>query len=699
MTININLIEGLTQELQDMVLMNLSSDDIRMIGKDSTYDKISNVSDYVWERKKDRTVMEAILNNNLLGLKCVIENQNIRKVNNLSLQLSAMLGNLDIIKFLVDRYNIDLNENDNIVLLLSAKYGHLDIVKYLVELYNTKHGTRDVNIKDYNRAICWASKNGHLHIIKYFIEESGLTGIDIHADYEEALQQSAKYGHLEVVQFLVEQGANIYIEDGIVFHFSAMNNHLEVVKFLIEHDKDAYKYCEEALLWAANNGHMEVVKYLVGSGQGGVVIHDDNERTLRCSTLRCSINLKIVKYLTDPSINAIVGVSDNTNLCWYIARSNLKEIKTIVKDGADKNIALRVCAEKGDIKAVKYLVENGAHVHAYFDAALRVSAGNGHLPVVQYLIKHDADIHEYEGEALELAVRNCHLSVVKCLIKHGAEIYEPSANDVDIENLVLRIAASNGHLNIVKYMIDYTRDKDEFAGMAYGPEDVVQGASAYTMNHAIKNGQMEIIRYLVNKAADDYSLVSAASNGDLAIMQFLVNQGIDIHTNYEEALRVATKNGHLSMVEYLVGMGANVNKHYIVQHDGDYECELTYSALEWAAEKGHYEIARLLVKHNADIHKGWDNALQLSSMNGHLQIVKCLIEAGANIYTDDEYNAIEWASKYGHLDIVKYLFENGNDICIEDDYSLVYAAENGHLDVVKYLVECQQFDVDFGNVE
>jgi ankyrin repeat protein len=184
-------------------------------------------------------------------------------------------------------------------------------------------------------------------LLKYFIEESGLTGIDIHADYEEALQQSAKYGHLEVVQFLVEQGANIYIEDGIVFHFSAMNNHLEVVKFLIEHDKDAYKYCEEALLWAANNGHMEVVKYLVGSGQGGVVIHDDNERTLRCSTLRCSVNSEIVKYLTDPDVNAIAGVGDNTNLSWNIARFNLKEIKTIVKDGADKKYCFTcMCRER-----------------------------------------------------------------------------------------------------------------------------------------------------------------------------------------------------------------------------------------------------------------------------------------------------------------------------------------------------------------
>jgi hypothetical protein len=47
------LIGGLTPDLQDMVLMYLSSDNIRMIGKD-------NVSDYVWNQKKDRTIMEAM---------------------------------------------------------------------------------------------------------------------------------------------------------------------------------------------------------------------------------------------------------------------------------------------------------------------------------------------------------------------------------------------------------------------------------------------------------------------------------------------------------------------------------------------------------------------------------------------------------------------------------------------------------------
>jgi ankyrin repeat protein len=653
------LIESLTPDLQDMILMYLSSDNIRMIGED-------NVSDYVWNQKKDRTIMEAILNNNLLGLKHVIASQGIRKVYTASLQLSAMLGNLDIIKFLVNRCNMNVNNSDNIVLLLSANHGHLHIVKYLVEI----HDTGDVNPNVYNRAIQWAARNGHLNIIEYFIEESGLAGIDIHANFEEALQQSAKHGHLEVVQFLVEHGADIYIENSIIFRFSAMNGHLEVIKFLIEYDKNAYKYCEEALFWAANNGHIEVVQYLI---EHGVAFHD--KLTLNCSGLNDNLKKEIIKYLTDNTT-----ISNNTKLRWDIAGANLKKIKTIVKTGADKNIVLCICAERGDLEAIKWLIENGATACAYLNAALRVSARMGHLRVVEYLIKRGADIYEYDGEALELAVQNGHLSVVKCLINNGARIYEPGDYGI-FENLVLRIAATNGHLDILQYMMYYTRDKG----------GNVERVISRSMQHAIKNGQMEIIRYLIKKEADDYSIVLAASNGDLAIMRFLTNsvctsgftdQGIDIHANFEEPLRMAARNGHLSMVKYLVSMGADINKHYIGENSFDY---LDFSALEWAAEKGYFEIAKYLVENGANIHKGGDNALLLSSENGHLQIVKCLIEAGSDIYADDEYNALDRAADNGHYEIVKYLVENGAN----KDYGevLKIAAESGHMDVVIYIME------------
>ena len=45
----------------------------------------------------------------------------------------------------------------------------------------------------------------------------------------------------------------------------------------------------------------------------------------------------------------------------------------------------------GDLERVKYLIENGADIHAEDDDALQLSACFGHLDVVKYLIENGAN--------------------------------------------------------------------------------------------------------------------------------------------------------------------------------------------------------------------------------------------------------------------------------------------------------------------
>jgi len=46
---------------------------------------------------------------------------------------------------------------------------------------------------------------------------------------------------------------------------------------------------------------------------------------------------------------------------------------------------LRWATRKGYLKVVKYLVENGANIHARNDWTLRWAAINGHLKIVKYI--------------------------------------------------------------------------------------------------------------------------------------------------------------------------------------------------------------------------------------------------------------------------------------------------------------------------
>ena len=83
--------------------------------------------------------------------------------------------------------------------------------------------------------------------------------------------------------------------------------------------------------------------------------------------------------------------------------------------------SLRLSAENGHIDMVKYLVENGADIHAQNDESLRLSAKNGHLGVVKYLVENGADVHADDDCALYLSACNGHLEVVRLLLENGAK--------------------------------------------------------------------------------------------------------------------------------------------------------------------------------------------------------------------------------------------------------------------------------------
>ena len=127
----------------------------------------------------------------------------------------------------------------------------------------------------------------------------------------------------------------------------------------------------------------------------------------------------------------------------------LDNIKFLVENGAnihaDDDFALRWSSENGHLEVVKYLVENGADIQAEDNIALRLSAENGHLEVVKYLVEQGADIHSDDDFALRWSAENGRLEVVKYLVENGADIH---AND----DFALRWSAENGHLEVAEYL-------------------------------------------------------------------------------------------------------------------------------------------------------------------------------------------------------------------------------------------------------
>jgi hypothetical protein len=60
------LAQLLPQEIEEQVLMYLNSNNIHALGE-------NNIPEYIWLRKKDKTIEDAVESNNLIGLRYLIE--------------------------------------------------------------------------------------------------------------------------------------------------------------------------------------------------------------------------------------------------------------------------------------------------------------------------------------------------------------------------------------------------------------------------------------------------------------------------------------------------------------------------------------------------------------------------------------------------------------------------------------------------
>ena len=129
---------------------------------------------------------------------------------------------------------------------------------------------------------------------------------------------------------------------------------------------------------------------------------------------------------------------------------DLNAVKSLIEQGADvhayNDAALRSAALCGHLPVVKFLVSEGADVHVDNDIALRWAACRGYLPVVKFLVSKGADVHANNDGALRWASNHGHLPVVKFLVSKGANV---RANG----DVALRLADCWGHLSIVKFLI------------------------------------------------------------------------------------------------------------------------------------------------------------------------------------------------------------------------------------------------------
>lgn len=156
-------------------------------------------------------------------------------------------------------------------------------------------------------------------------------------------------------------------------------------------------------------------------------------------------------------------------------------------------------------------------------------------------------------------------------------------------------------------------------------------------------------------------------------------------SNPQDALIVGSMSGNLQEVKSAIASGARVNVK---------DKEAHWTALMWACDFGHIEVARLLIDSGANLNARdhYDyTALMRASDEGRTEVVKFLVGAGADTEPRDKYGktALMMAFKEHHKEAAEALLDAGANLEATDRFGrtlLLRAVSDGWAEGVKLAV-------------
>ena len=217
-------------------------------------------------------------------------------------------------------------------------------------------------------------------------------------------------------------------------------------------------------------------------------------------------------------------------------------------------------------------------------------------------------------------------------------------------------------------------------------------------------GHYEVVEFLLKKGANPNTdiptnqtlirmtpLLFAATNGHLGIAKLLIKYGADLNKRSPEnvgILEIAIDEDNLEMVELLIKSGIELE--YKAQN-------YLMSPFHRAVSNGHYDIAKLLISHGADINSrlGDENTpMHTAIMVKNIRMVKLLLSHGVdiNIKGIGNHTPLQTAVTIWHYEIVEFLLENGANV--NEEYAdgcttlLHIACQNGgHNNITEILIK------------
>ncbi|CAK9297911.1 unnamed protein product [Gordionus sp. m RMFG-2023] len=353
---------------------------------------------------------------------------------------TSMGGNpLSMIKKYYPAIEVDAqtDSNHDTALTLACAGGPPELVELLIKRGSSiEHRDK----KGFTPLIISAT-SGQANIVQLLLNH----GVNIEAQSDRtkdtALSLACSSGRFEVVEVLLNNGAYIEhrnVSDYTPLSLAASGGHCNIIKLLLNHgaeinSRTGSKLGISPLMLAAMNGHLSAVKLLLDMGSdinAQIETNKNTALTLACFQGKHEVVSLFLEYKANIEHRAKTGL---TPLMEAASGGFVEVGRVLIEKGADVNAApvpssrdtaLTIAADKGHIKFVELLVQNGAQIEVKNkkgNSPLWLAANGGHLDVVQYLVQKGADIDTHDNRkvtCLMAAFRKGHIRAIRWLVKH-----------------------------------------------------------------------------------------------------------------------------------------------------------------------------------------------------------------------------------------------------------------------------------------
>ena len=389
---------------------------------------------------------------------------------------------------------------------------------------------------------------------------------------------------------------------------------------------------------------------------------------------------KIIKELVlnyGKDINQ-TGDEDIGGLYQAIKHNNIKAVKFFIENNAHVEIAtfdgttpLVLAIEENKPKIVELLIKEGkANIYGVYAKEtekypIYCAVKNKNLNMIKILLNNNFDLKR-ESYILSYAMENSDENIIKYLVENGADMYS-------YEITALYQAVLNLNPKLVEYFLDKGASIEKAGGTdVYG--NIMMAAAGSKFNNS--NDKSPVDLTLLEKSAENSAKITEMLIGKAD--KNIINDSLEGKT----PLIIAVGNSYIDTAKILIENGANINA---VDIEG-------WSALSYAVNNGDIEIAKLLLENKAKIKDELLIAIKSPIVESRINMMKLLIDNKANInYTDENgFNPLNIAIESGDMELTKFLITNGANVnsLMQDGVSLIgYAIAQNNMDLLQILIE------------